>query len=189
MIVRTASKATLDVLTRVLIGASVLVGGGVAFLAVKTGLDFRAAHSLDADSKALEAEIKLHSQQAPSSHADAPPHPLGLAALRILQDAVTVSAASHQCQLSEFKAATQTAPYTPKYTKTVPAQPWTQMDAHFTISGRLRDVMEALRRLDAASVPVEVDAVNIAREQIHADGSSTVSAQVDLRALAQGAPS
>ena len=189
MMVRATSQSTLDIVTRALMGASALVGLGILVLSARTILDSRATHVLDAESRELEAQAKKHDQPGIQAADTGKPLPRGLAALRTLQAAVTQDANNHGCQLSEFKAATQTAPYTPRYKKTLPNEPWSQMDAHFTINGRLRDVMETLRCLNDAGVPIEVDGLSLTRKDISKkDGSTTVSAQIDLRALAQGAP-
>ena len=144
---------------------------------------------LEAESRSLDSQAKQHSQAPHPAEVPGSPSPRGLDALRTLQIAVTQAAVHNKCQLAEFKSATQTAPYIPRYKKNLPDQPWSQMDAHFTISGRLRDVLETLRSLNDLVVPVEIDGLNIARESISADGTTTVNAQIDLRALAQGPPS
>lgn len=186
MIVRHTSQAALELITRALIAAAILVGVAVAGLAIRTVLAVRQTHALDADTRVQQDHVRSHTAQPPQVTVL---HAKGLEVLRLLQDAVSQGAQRNMCQLAEFRSATQTAPYTPKYRKNMPDDPWAQMDAHFSISGRLRDVMNTLRSLNDVAIPIEVDSVNITRREILKDGSTTVNAQVDLRALAQGAPS
>jgi len=187
--IRAASQLTLDIVTRALLAVCVLVGIVIVVLSIRTVLDVRGAHVLDADSRVLEAQAKKHVEPLIQSAGQGKPLPRGLTALRTLQDAVTQDASNNHCQLAEFKAATQTTPYASHYKKSLPNEPWSQMDAHFSISGRLRDVMETLRSLNDAGVPIEIDGLTLSRKDIsREDGSTTVSAQIDLRALAQGAP-
>jgi len=187
MTIRVASQSFLDLLTRILLAACVLVGGLMAFLGVRAVLDSSSARSLNAESAVLEQQAKKHAAEMAKIDAPGAQRVRGLDALRILQDAVTKNAVNHGCTLAEFKAATQTAPYTPRYKRETPDEPWSQMDAHFTLVGRLRAVMETLQSLKDAPVAFEIDGLNLAREHIDANGTTTVTAQVDLRALSQGA--
>ena len=186
---RTASRATLDFVTRALYGVAALVGILGVVLALRTLVDLRSSNALEAESRVMEQQARKSNQPLPPAVDGTTRTPRGLEVLRTLQAAVTKGAAEHHCQLAEFKSATQTAPYTPRYKKNVPDEPWSQMDAHFTINGRLRDVMETLRCLNNVPIPIEIDGINIARERIDEDGSTKVSAQIDLRAIAQGTAS
>lgn len=187
--VRAASQLTLDIVTRALLGVCALVGVVIVVLSIRTVLDARGTHVLDASSRVLEAQAMKHIEPLTQTAEGGKPLPRGLGALRTLQAAVTQAASNHNCQLAEFKAATQTAPYTSHYKKSLPDAPWSQMDAHFSINGRLREVMVTLRCLNDAGVPIEIDGLTLSRKAISKDdGSTTVSAQIDLRALAQGAP-
>lgn len=185
MIMRSASQGLLDAVTRILVACSSLVGLAVVLLAARAVFDARLAASLDAQTHEAQARARQLNVPHPPLAAGAV-HAKGLDALRVLQDAVTKSAALNGCQLAEFRSATQTAPYTPRYQKELPDDPWAQMDAHFSAVGRLRDVMNTLRALKGSGVAVEVDAVNISRTSIKQDGTAVVTAQVDLRALTPG---
>ena len=187
MTLNSATEKTKDILSRVLwIAVGVTVCSSV-FLGGKMALDVQRAKSLTTQSVGLEKQL---AQARTSSLPEVPASlPHGYATLRVLQSSVTQDAAKHQCQLTEFKTGTNIIPFVSKYHKDSPSGAWSQLDANFAILGRLRNVAETLQALNDIHLPLEVDSIDITREGFFEDGSARVSANVQLRAITQGAGS
>jgi hypothetical protein len=187
MILSTATVKTRDSLTKALVATMVLTAALAIFFGVRIAIGTRAVSSLNAESAALERRLRQGDHTDQNVAGTSLPH--GLAVLGVLQSAVTKAAAANGCQITEFKAGTTIAPYLPRYKKDLPDGAWSQMDAHFTLSGRLRAVVETLRQLNTISLPIEVDGLNLTRDSIFDDGSARINAQVQLRAISAGAAS
>ncbi len=106
-------------------------------------------------------------------------------AVAALQRSVAQLSRAYDCQLVDFLASTDAQPYLTRFEKHGASNGWSQIEAQFTVQGKTRFVLELLIQLANQSTPIELNSVQLNREDV-SDSGSSIRAKVQLRILVQG---
>jgi hypothetical protein len=110
------------------------------------------------------------------------PQLIGMQPVGALQAMLVKLAREQHCELAEFQASADVAPYISNFAKAVPAGDWKQIEVHLTLKGSLNEVLNALRGMSDGKLLYEFSDVTLARDDaIGVSGS--IQARVVMRVL------
>lgn len=179
-----SKEATLRVLRRILaVGAGIYLltagtmGGGALYFGKKATVAQQEAKADEAE--AFEAK-KLVKRGRSSPDVGAVQ---GMDGVAEFQAATVQSAARHNCQLGQFVASQEIAPFDSRFGAKAPAGQWGQVDVQLELQGRTLDVARVLRSWAEGSIPFEFNSVDLSRASASSTGRALVSAKVSLRVI------
>jgi hypothetical protein len=111
----------------------------------------------------------------------------GMQAIGAFQNALERTTAEHSCELVEFQASPDMAPFLTRFKKITEKNDWLQIEARLSLKGRLADVVTTLATLAQLDLPFEFNSITLVREEGAKFGESGVSAKVELRVLTKSA--
>ena len=187
MIRRATPIGALNALNRVLLISGSIVAFGLILFAGRAILLLHTIGRLKATSRSVQVQLDAVKAQSAAGAVGQSQLPVGLATVDIIHQALQHSAGIRHCSVTEFKSGTDTTPFLTHYRREASDAGWTQVDARFSIEGRLADVIETVRSLEGCSVPFEIDSININRQNFDKTGGAIVSADVQFRTIWQGA--
>jgi hypothetical protein len=142
-------------------------------------------HSQEIDTRiaAKECSVDIASAErdiGDSRHLPELSLPVGLRAIDGFQNSMQAVAAHWKCNLTEFRAASQTMPYSSRFNPESSPEGWVQIDVQATLRGTAPNIVNALQELSKGPIPHELNAIEMRRLSVE-KGEAKLDAALELR--------
>jgi hypothetical protein len=100
-----------------------------------------------------------------------------------VQTALERNARAANCEITEFQASPDRAPYLSSFTLETNHPDWEQVQVHVTLSGTVSAAFATVEGLRKCGVPIEPDSIELARQKFDEHRHSVVTLRLSFRVL------
>jgi hypothetical protein len=180
---RLIDARTLGMLSRLLVALAVIVATIVVLCFGRTYLSLQSISVSDQQISQSKANLEMMNEEIRKARAiKSPPATESRQAVFAFQSAVEAAAQANGAIVEEYASSPEKTPYLSKYHNDSPPEGWQQVAARVHLSGRMPEIYETMRALQAIDIPHEIDMIDLNRTQAAA-GESRVAAVISLRVL------